>query len=260
MDTSNMGLVSRQLIRTELAGDVEETTGGCLVWGDTLWVGLWDLTAIEDPEKFILSVQEQAKARDTNWRGVVLLLSPGEESSPSFVEFSEALFVYGLEKRAGLGSGAPDMVQVLGKPAKAILPSGLEIVTPKGLDAVRELISQATIEDDSLAASWYVKQSQWLDGCTALAALLDGQPVGVLLVRESDLASRAVLLWVAPDNRNQGIGAALVAQNTALAEAKGRMLSTAWTYRTGKLRYYFGKLGFQEQLCAQYFLSEEAGD
>ncbi len=255
-----MGLVSRHLIRTELAGDIEETTGGCLVWGDTLWVGLWDLMAIEDPEKFILYVQEQAKARDTNWLGVVLLLSPGEESSPSIVEFSDALYVYGLTKRAGLGSGAPDMVQVLGKPAKVMLPSGLEIVTSNGLDAVQELLSQATLEDDSLAAPWHVQQAPWLEECAVISAVLDGQSVGALLIRESDLASRVVLLWVAPDNRSQGIGGALVVRCTELAESKGRMLNTAWTYREGKLRYYFGKLGFQEQLCAHYFLAEETGD
>lgn len=260
MDMSNMGFVARQFIQTELSGDVEETTGGCLVWGSNLWAGLWDIGTIEDPEKFIHTVQDQARARGANWLGVMALLNPGEESSPSFVEFSEALFVYGLEKRAGIGTGAPDMVQVLGRPVKAMPPSRLELVASNGLDAVQEFLAQAALADDLLAAPWHTRQSQWLEGCAIITALLDGQPVGVLLARESGLASRAVLLWVEPDNRNQGIGSTLVARGTELAAASGRMLSTAWTYRAGKLRYYFSKLGFQEQLSAQYFLAEETGD
>ena len=53
-----------------------------------------------------------------------------------------------------------------------------------------------------------------------------------------------------------GVGTALVAQSAELAQAAGRVLSSAWTFRTGKLRYFFGKLGFSEQLSAKYFIAE----
>lgn len=254
MDGMNLGFLARQLILTELAGEVEDIAGGCLVQGVKLWAGLWEPAAIVDPEKFIHCVQDTARKAGTAFDGAVVLASGSPEQQAGLDQLAEALFVYGYPECEAAGTSGPEMVQVLSRPLAAPEIAGLTIDSVTGAD---DWVGQALSVKERLFGDWVDPASDWLQHVNLQLASLEGEPVGIAGVRASELASRVVLLWVAEGHRRQGIGLALLEHCQTQAAAAGRLLNCCWTFRGGKWRYYMNRRGFDEKLTARYFKSEE---
>jgi len=258
MDSANLGFLARHLALTEFSGEIEPASGGCYVLGDELWAAIWAPEELTDPEAYIKATVEAAEQHGLSWAGAVAITPPARESDPLVAALSEALFIYGYEQRNELGSGGPDTVLVLASPQAAVQSVEISDVEPEALDeAATQLLNEARGAPEQLSSPWRRLRPGWLKGTKAHVAVLDGQPAGLVIVRYGELASRVVLLYVAEDHRQQGIGQALLAHSVDGAQAMGKMLNTIWVYRGGKLRYYFTKQGYAEQLSALYFIAEK---
>ena len=254
-DQANLAFLARQLVLTELPGEeVDTLPGGCLVQGQQLWAGLWAPSQIEDAEALIKQAQAAAQKRSTTLGGIVAVTTPADEKSPVVQELSEALYIYGYPRAQGLSSGAPELIQV--QPAMQH-PAAYELATAAWQDeAVQQMYQAAAAEADQLAGlHWWAQAAR--DGLDVVLAMQHQAPVGMVASLPGELFSRLVLLWVKPEARGAGIGRALAAAVGTDAALKGRMLTTAWTHRDGKLRYYFNKLGYDDQLVALVFIAEE---
>ncbi len=82
---------------------------------------------------------------------------------------------------------------------------------------------------------------------TTFVALKDGKPAGSASLVNLDLSSRQELspwlaaVYVSPEHRNQGIGAALV--NRVVDEARSLSIPTLYLYTPDKMRFY-ARLGW----------------
>ncbi|MBN2081575.1 GNAT family N-acetyltransferase [bacterium] len=258
MDSANLGFLARHLVLTEFNGEIVPAPGGCYVLGDVLWAAIWQPEELENPEGFIKETAQAAQAHGLSWAGAVAITPPARESDPLVAALSEALYVYGYEQRNELGSGGPDTVLVLAHPPVAEQPLEVADQDATALDAAsQQLLAEARIAPEQLSSPWRRLRPGWLEGTHVHVARVNGQPVGLAVVRYGELASRVLLLYVAETSRQQGIGRALLAHSVDSAQAAGRMLNTIWVYRGGKLRYYFTKQGYAEQLSALYFIAEK---
>lgn len=254
MDASNLGFLARQLLLTELGGEVEEIAGGCFFWDAALWAGIWQPDEIGDCEQFILAAQAVAVERGTKLEGVIVVTPPARESDPVVAALAEALYVYGLPQRHGIAEGGPDTVLAAVGTPRAPEPGGLEITAATMADCA-ELIERALAASEQLTAPWR-RNGDWLEQCQLSLARLEGSMAGVAAVLSSELAGRIALLWVEEALRGRAIGQALLAHAAQRAHDAGKVLVNTWVYRAGRLRYYLAKHGFSEQLSVLSFLAD----
>jgi GNAT superfamily N-acetyltransferase len=259
MDAGNLGFLARQLLLTEVSGEMEDAAGGCLVWGKELWAGLWQIEAMGKPEQFIIDAQQAATARGVAWRGILVLIEPASSSSPAVAELEEAFYVYGFPRREGIAAGGPQTVQILEQPPKASVQARLRLLDAQANDSdFRELLNRATRAQEQLAAPWAIADPAWLEGAQLHLAELRGTPAGIGAASRSALASRVISLWVDEQYRGQGVGTAILEHMAHRAQDTGSVLSCVWCYRDGKLRYFFSKAGYSEKLTIIYFVSDSA--
>lgn len=246
-----MGFLLRAVLRTELCGAqwTEQAGAGILAGAAGAWLGVWDAGQAGDPEKLIQSAQAAAAGQGSQLAGALAVALPGD-SSQALSDLGDALYVYGFPK-AGQW---PDSVQVLGKPSWPKPRKGIE---------VHFAATDAALPEGA------PRPGQGADGITgACLAHLPSLPSETLVASEQDLpigvaqlivdgpVARVAYLWVAPEHRKQGVGAALLEQAAKKAQAAGCIAFSVWTRSSGLLRYYFPRFGFAQQLGASWFLPE----
>ena len=256
--TANLGFIARHLMQSEFPGrQYDEIDGGILAWGDDLWAGIWEVEAVGNVEEFIRETQAAAAEKGKRWAGAILMIPPSLEKNEQVSELAEALFIYGMPRSQGLGSGGPDVIQTLNKP-QAAAPRDIHVIsTPDDDDRVKHLLAETWNAEDRLLSVAWGGASNWQPMMRTHLAVVDDEPAGIAGTIPGDLIGRLAALWVTPAFRGRQVGHALVNAAHKLAAERNLLALSAWTYRDGTLRYYLSKQGFEDQLSAQYYLAED---
>lgn len=72
--------------------------------------------------------------------------------------------------------------------------------------------------------------------CAVWVAEIDGEVVGVVVLREVEGETEIKRLWAAPEMRRRGVGSALL--DAAVASAGGGVRLSVWEWRTDVIRLY----------------------
>ncbi|KQR38432.1 hypothetical protein ASF80_02610 [Microbacterium sp. Leaf159] len=78
--------------------------------------------------------------------------------------------------------------------------------------------------------------------CTTMVAMIERQPVGVVIIRIDGGDAEIKRLWTDPDFRGRGLGSALL--DAALALTSGRVRLSVWDWRAPAIRLYESR-GFE---------------
>jgi GNAT superfamily N-acetyltransferase len=258
MADANFAFMARQLMQTELRGhNWSERSGGAHAAGSKLWTVLWDPAGAGDPEKLVQESQAKALELALPFAGLIALTPPAAESDPALAALEEALFVYGYPRRQGLGSGGPDMVQVLSKPTHHKPIGGLSIEPAESV-ALEGLLNAACAERDGLGGPGWQSAAEFGGaGIQHLVASRGGRALGFASLAAAGVTGRVMLIWVEPESRGKGIGRALLEAAARASGEGGQLVLSAWTHRDGRLRYFFAKEGYSDQLRLHYFQPEE---
>ena len=254
MDATNTGFLAKQLLLTELDGEVVDYVGGSLVMCDLgIWAGIWEPLAIPDPEEYITDLMAKAEEYGSELAGVVMLIPGAMEQEEKVVQLAEALFVYGYTQPEG-DVAPPDMIQVCAKPPK---PEDDVFIEFRYITGGHRIMLDAIEEAEQMYSNWNAENADLFITADTILLQEDREPIGIMMLTESDLALRVIMLWIKEEFRNKGYGKTVLADLINSGVSSSKLLLSAWTHRTGRMRYFFQKCGFEEQLRALYFLPEK---
>lgn len=253
MTDANFRFMSRQLLLSELGGESAGEESGLLIGhGPDVWVAISDLESVSDPEEMVEACRQYAA--DTNGRlaGMLMLYEPSQGSSDEIRELDEAMYLLDLPRRE---VAVPDLVQLMFSPPKGRHGEGLELRQADWQDADAQALLAEGLEAPELisgpALSGHAGWPQLLE-CNLL--LRDGKPVALSGCINTELASRLAYILVDPLHRREGLGSAMVAQLAQAAQQQGKMLMSCWTQRSGHLRYFTNKAGFEDRLGVRWYM------
>ncbi|MCB1187464.1 GNAT family N-acetyltransferase [bacterium] len=253
MTDANFRFMARQLLLTELGGQLAgEESGLLLGHGPDIWVGISDIDAVGDAEEMVEACRGYAADTDGRLVGMILPYEPSEGKSQKIADLDEMMFLLDLPRRE---AGVPDNVQTMFSAGKHAAPSGLELRQADWQDAeVRAMMANGADAQEQLAGPALATHPGWpsLLECHTLSR--EGKVVAVAGTIATELSERLCYIVVDPQLRRQGIGRALVNKLTQAAHDQGRMLMNCWTQRSGKLRYFTSKSGFEDKLSMRWYM------
>ncbi len=205
---------------------------------------------------YVLTNSEIAKEAGKEMGGALLLLPPEKENHPAVAELSEALYLYDYPAAGEDEASNPGLVKVMAKPAFDKATSGNIVPVSWDGPEIAHLLKDALAQDDrTFSANWFQVASN-TGGLETLAYMDGDQACGFICTRQAGLAGRVMALWVDPAKRNAGIGTALASRAFDGSASRQELVFTVWNLRKGTLRYFFDKLGFDDQITAMYFIRE----
>lgn len=253
---ANFKFLARQLALSDFPeGEVVEVDGGCLITTVESWIASWDPEAITDTDGLAEELLASDSAKDL---GKWLVIAPIDSADePPQLKLAESLFLCGLVKADFKENGDPDNIQVMNKPAFPEPPAGLDISTVEaGDENLFNLITSSESAPENLGYQLSGITQSPVDTLSYAIAMAKGQPVGAVAWRTCGAICRIVWVWVSDDQRGKGVGSALTRFTVETAAGSGAVVSTVWTGLKGSLRYFFSKLGFEDQLRVSSYLPE----
>jgi GNAT superfamily N-acetyltransferase len=253
---ANFGFMARQLALSDFPeAPAEEFAGGLLLRSNGCWIASWDFASIEDADQLVeTAISGAGDAGIRRW----LLISPSTAAeAPQTTAQAESLYLGGMQQAGFEQAGLPDNIQILVKPHFSAAPKDLQIrdATP-GDQELFSLLNQGDAVPEHLGVLFSGLSESPVDTFRYAVAIRQASPAGVIAWRVCGALSRVGWIWVAPEQRKSGIGAALTAYAVEQSGEAGALAVCAWTGLKGSLRYFFSKLGFEDRLRVATFLPE----
>jgi GNAT superfamily N-acetyltransferase len=254
---ANSAFMTRHLLQTEFPlGRLQEVPGGFLVSDNAVWIAVHSPEAVTDAEDLVKSGIALSATDGLPLAGGMIFQSASGAASPAIDGVEEALYIYGYPRAKGLHRGGPDMISVLPNTPPLVPKSKLYFeAAQENIEAVQQLFAMSQQTADRVTGPPWNRSKAWIERAEPWVAVRDSTPVGLLSYIPGELMGRIAVIIVMEDERGKGYGRELVGYAQTLGAQQGAQFTAVWNYREGKLRYYMGKLGFQEQFTVRYFLA-----
>ncbi len=244
----------RQLLSSELGGQLAGEEGGLLIsHGPQVWVGISDLAALGDYEEMVDACRQYASDVQGRLAGMLLLYEPAEGRSAAVTEMDEIMYLLDLPRRE---DGVPDNVQMMFPSGKHTAAGGLELRQADWQDtAVLELMAAGADAQEALAGPALLSLDGWPQMLECSVLERDGKVLAVAGSMSGDLAVRLCYIVVDPEMRRQGLGKTLIGKLGVSTQEQSKMFMNCWTQRSGRLRYFTSKAGFEDRLSVRWYIS-----
>lgn len=253
MTDANFRFMARQLLLSELGGQLAAEESGLLIGtGSQVWIGISDLAAVGDHEDMVESCRQYVADTGAQLAGMLLVYEPADGGKAAIQELDESMFLLDLPR---CEDGVPDNIQMMFSPPKHAKTDGYELRQANWHDEdVLELLTCDPQTPELLAGPALARHPDWPELLECHILLHSGNPVAVAGTLSTDLASRLCHILVRPELRRRGIGRVLIARLAQSCQEQGKMLLNCWTQRSGKLRYFTSKSGFEDKLSVRWYI------
>ena len=255
MTDANFRFMARQLLLSELGGQLAGEESGLLIGrGPRIWFGISDLAAIGDHEEMVDACRLFAGDIGGQLAGMLMVYEPSQSHSPAIQALDESMYLLDLPRRE---DGVPDNIQMMFTPPKGVKTTDFELRQASWQDAsVIELMATEPAPLEKLAGPALSGYDSWPELLECHLLFQAGSPVAVAGTLATELTTRLCYIVVRPQLRLRGIGRILVAMLGQSTQEQGRMLMNCWTQRSGKLRYFSSKAGFEDRLSVRWYMPE----
>jgi GNAT superfamily N-acetyltransferase len=254
MTDANFRFMARQLLLSELGGQLAAEESGLLIGtGPVVWVGICDLAAVGDHEDMVESCRQYASDTGVQLGGMLLVYEPADGSKRGIQELDESMFLLDLPRSE---DAYPDNIQMMFGPPKHAKTAGYALRQASWQDEdVLELLTCDPVQAELMAGPALAGHLDWPQLLECNVLLHSGNPVALAGTLSTDLASRLCYILVRPELRRRGMGRVLVSLLAQSGQEQGKMLLNCWTQRSGKLRYFTSKAGFEDKLSVRWYLA-----